>query len=174
MKHAEERKETGLEKPRSLLEACEILGNCKNFQVTSKEFFLCWSRNLSPLDTYLHYRVFGDSPLAHPHPASRRIGHPRKYITIYRGSGFLAIVWFGSSPTPSPHLPSASCLSFSDSCVSPVDWVVHTDGGEWGGGAQSYDDEKAWSSLNHSIFSGSPQTYCHTLPLVPNMNQLTT
>jgi hypothetical protein len=37
MKHAEERKETGLEKPRSLLEACEILGNCKNFQVTSKE-----------------------------------------------------------------------------------------------------------------------------------------
>ena len=33
MKHAEERKEAGLEKPRSLLEACEILGNCKNFQV---------------------------------------------------------------------------------------------------------------------------------------------
>lgn len=32
MKHAEERKEAGLEKPRSLLEACEILGNCKNFQ----------------------------------------------------------------------------------------------------------------------------------------------
>ncbi len=31
---------------------------------------------------------------------------------IYRGPGFLA-VWSGSSPTPSPQLPSASCLSFS-------------------------------------------------------------
>ena len=38
MKHAEERKEAGLEKPRSLLEACEILGNCKNFQVRNTSY----------------------------------------------------------------------------------------------------------------------------------------
>jgi len=32
---------------------------------------------------------------------------------IYRGQGFHAFVWFSSSPTPFPPLPSASCLSFS-------------------------------------------------------------
>jgi hypothetical protein len=46
MKHAEERKETGLEKPRSLLEACEILGNCKNFQVTTLEFIIYVEGNI--------------------------------------------------------------------------------------------------------------------------------
>ncbi len=34
----------------------------------------------------------------------------REYWRIYRGPGFLAAVWFGSSP--SPLLPSASCPSF--------------------------------------------------------------
>ncbi len=32
---------------------------------------------------------------------------------LFRGLGFLAVVWFGSSPTPFPPLPSASCLSFT-------------------------------------------------------------
>jgi hypothetical protein len=32
---------------------------------------------------------------------------------IYRGPNFFAIVWFSSSPIPFPHLPCASCLSFS-------------------------------------------------------------
>ncbi len=30
---------------------------------------------------------------------------------IYRGPNFLAVVWFGSTPAPSPPLPSANCLS---------------------------------------------------------------
>ncbi len=34
----------------------------------------------------------------------------REYWMIYRGPGFLAVVWFGSSPTPPP---SANCLSLS-------------------------------------------------------------
>jgi hypothetical protein len=34
----------------------------------------------------------------------------RAYLMIYRGPGFLAFVWFGSSPIPSP-LPAAICLS---------------------------------------------------------------
>ncbi len=36
-----------------------------------------------------------------------------KYWTIYRGPGFLAVVWFGSSPSPPLPLPSATSLSFS-------------------------------------------------------------
>ncbi len=38
----------------------------------------------------------------------------REYWVIYRGPGFLAVLWFGSSPTPFPlSFRSASCLSFS-------------------------------------------------------------
>ncbi len=38
----------------------------------------------------------------------------REYWMIYRGPGFLAVVWIGSSTSPSPKpLPSATCLSFS-------------------------------------------------------------
>jgi hypothetical protein len=33
---------------------------------------------------------------------------PREYWMIYRGPGFLAVVRIGSSPTPSPFLPSES------------------------------------------------------------------
>ncbi len=36
-----------------------------------------------------------------------------EYWMISRGPGFLAVVWFGSSPTPFPPLPSAKCRSFS-------------------------------------------------------------
>ncbi len=36
-----------------------------------------------------------------------RISETRDYWIIYRGPGFLAVLWFGSSPTPSnPPLPS--------------------------------------------------------------------
>jgi hypothetical protein len=41
------------------------------------------------------------------------IGKPRDYSMIYRRPGFLAIIRFGSSPAPSPPLPSARCLYFS-------------------------------------------------------------
>ncbi len=61
--------------------------------------------------------------------------------------GFLAIVWFGSSPTPS--LPSKSSTGDTQE-----DWKRETTAdGRWGGGrgAKSYDGEKAWSSINNSI-----------------------
>jgi hypothetical protein len=32
--------------------------------------------------------------------------------------------------------------------------ILPGEGGEGGGGAKSYDGEKAWSSLNHSVLSG--------------------
>ncbi len=52
---------------------------------------------------------------------------------ICRGTGFLAVVLFGSFPTPQPPLLLASCLSFSYSCVSPVE-LPHGRG--WGGGGE--------------------------------------
>ncbi len=56
-------------------------------------------------------------------------------------------------PPPSPPSPVSRCLSFSSFLchVSPVDL---TDGrGGSGRGAKSYDREKAWTSINHSILS---------------------
>jgi hypothetical protein len=70
---------------------------------------------------------------------------------IYRGPGFLA----APPPLHSPLPPSASCLSFSVFlCVASrvyCDW--RGEGG--GGGAKSYDIEKAWPDINHSILSDS-------------------
>ncbi len=78
----------------------------------------------------------------------------REYWMNNRRVGFLAVVCFGSSPTPL--LPSS---------VSKLD-RRHTGRlrkrdnlmtGEWGGGgrgAESY-DRKAWSSINHSVLSGA-------------------
>ncbi len=59
---------------------------------------------------------------------------------IYRGPGFLAVIWFGSMPCPFPPQKSASCLSFSGFCVSPVKL---TDGKGWG--------ERMVVEPNHSI-----------------------
>ncbi len=66
---------------------------------------------------------------------------------IYRETGFLAVVRFGSASTPSPppHLP-----------VSKLD-LRHTgrDRGEGGrGGAKSYDRKKAWPFINYSMLCG--------------------
>jgi hypothetical protein len=40
-----------------------------------------------------------------------RLGSPREYWMIYRGPGFLAVVWFGISPTPSHTTSPVSKLS---------------------------------------------------------------
>jgi hypothetical protein len=64
---------------------------------------------------------------------------------IYRRPGFLAVTWFGSSPTLPPLL-SASCLSFSVflSVAGRAYTVYWREKG--GGGAKPYDGDKAWSS----------------------------
>ncbi len=41
----------------------------------------------------------------------------REYEMSYRGPGFLAVVWFGISPTPIPSLPSVSTTS-----ITQEDW----------------------------------------------------
>ncbi len=59
----------------------------------------------------------------------------------YRGPACLAIVWYGSSPTPSV-LPYSPRLRKRDNLLTG-------EGGKGGGrGAESYDHKKTWSSIN--------------------------
>ncbi len=67
-------------------------------------------------------------------------GDAREYWMIYRGTGFLAVVWFGSSPT----FPQLSLFLSLPVCPRQVYL--------WGRGEEQ--NHKAWSSINHSIFSG--------------------
>ncbi len=76
----------------------------------------------------------------------------REYWMIYRGPGFLAVIWFGSFPTSSPSpVSKASCL-----CL--LVFLCVADRAYWremgGGGGEEeepnhIDDEKACSSINH-------------------------
>ena len=69
----------------------------------------------------------------------------RKYWMVYRGPGFLAVVWVGPST-----LPSVS----STRKTLKERQVVKGEGGEGGGrGAESYDRKKAWSSINLLILT---------------------
>jgi hypothetical protein len=66
---------------------------------------------------------------------------------IYRGPGFSPSYDLAPSHPP---LPSQVVSLSQSSCVSSVQF---TDGILGGGGAKSNDVEKAWSSINYSIFS---------------------
>ncbi len=58
----------------------------------------------------------------------------RGYWAIYRGPGFLAVEWLGSSSTPPPPLPSANYLYFSVFlCVAGWAYWRRWGGGEGGG-----------------------------------------
>ncbi len=74
----------------------------------------------------------------------------REYLILYRGPGFLAVVWYGSSPlhlTP-PH-PSASCPSFSDFlCVAGRAYWQ-----ECGGGGRSQIIRRWESIVLHNTFN---------------------
>ncbi len=73
---------------------------------------------------------------------------------IYRGTGFLLVVWFGFSPTPSPP-PTASKLDQRHTGkLRKRDIFADGRGGEGGQEAESYDRKNAWSSTNHSMLSG--------------------
>ncbi len=67
----------------------------------------------------------------------------REYWMIYGGPGFLAVVWFGSTP-PSP-------LSNLDRKTEKERQLAEERGWEVGEGAKSYNGENAWSSIYHSI-----------------------
>jgi hypothetical protein len=68
---------------------------------------------------------------------------------INREPGFLVVVCFGSSPTPLPHSRQQVVYLSQSSFVSQVESILTGDGGWSGGGAKSYDGEKAFSSVKH-------------------------
>jgi hypothetical protein len=99
----------------------------------------------------------------------------REYWLIYRGPGFLAFVWFGSSPNTHSwvdygaesiewFIEEKAVVWFGSFTIPP--WSRHRgrlrkrenfltgEGGRVGRGAKSYDSKKAWFSLNRSILSG--------------------
>jgi hypothetical protein len=73
---------------------------------------------------------------------------------VYRGPCKLSrrrMIWLRPHTLPPP-LPSGSWFSYSVFlCVASQAYRGEEEGG---GGAKSYDDEKAWSSTNYSILSG--------------------
>ncbi len=57
----------------------------------------------------------------------------RQYWMVNIGPGFLAVVWFGSTPMSPPPLPSASCLSISVLlCVTSKAYWQEGGGKRWG------------------------------------------
>ncbi len=70
---------------------------------------------------------------------------------IYRGPGFFAVVWFGSSPIPSPLPPLPSVSSTGGFERKATCWRERREGGV-GRGAESYNAREP--SINHSILSG--------------------
>ncbi len=76
----------------------------------------------------------------------------KEYWIIYRGPGFLAVLWFGSSPTP--YSPSLSVSSTGDTREDKRDNLLTGEGGRggWARG-KSNDRKEALSSINHSILS---------------------
>jgi hypothetical protein len=78
---------------------------------------------------------------------------------LWRTRGFLAVVWIGPLPHPPPSLSSQQVVSLSQySCVSPIELIVVGGGGRggrgWGRSQIILPQERAWSSINHSILSG--------------------
>ncbi len=81
-----------------------------------------------------------------------------EYSMIYRGPGFLAAVWFGSTPNTPPPLSRQQARPATHRRLRKRDnLLAHRKGGGSGGrgrGAESYDPKKARPSINHSILSG--------------------
>ncbi len=79
------------------------------------------------------------------------------YCMIYSGPGFLAVVWFGSSSTPSP-LPSACSTGDKQEDYRQRDNLLR--GAGVGKLAKSDDGKRAWSSIKHSLFSLCSTWWC--------------
>ncbi len=112
-----------------------------------KEYFMVWyskskEKNLlaRPIFNVMWKRCYGYQV-------------PRENWMFYGGPDFLGVVRFHSSPPPLP-----SVRSTGDACTGRLrkrDNLMTGEGGEWGGGVKSYEGEKIWSSIYHSILSAS-------------------
>ncbi len=78
--------------------------------------------------------------------------HCNGYWMMYRGPGFLAVLWLGSSPTLSPPPSPVSISATGDTQDQKTETESQlADGRMRGGGwrgAESYDRYKAWSCIN--------------------------
>jgi hypothetical protein len=79
---------------------------------------------------------------------------------IYRGLGFLSVICFGSSPIPlTPSVAQPATHSKNEKERQLAD----EKGAGFGGGARSYDGQKAWSSFYHLILSGYADDFSNVL-----------
>jgi hypothetical protein len=86
---------------------------------------------------------------------------------IYRGPGFLAVIWLlSATPFSFLYRQRVVFLLSRSSCVLPVELTCRKRGrgADWCRGAESYDRENAWPSLNHSILSAS-SSFLHIFSL---------
>ncbi len=91
----------------------------------------------------------------------------RRYLhwTIYRRPGFLAVVWFGSSPSPFPPSLVSKLDRRHTGRLRKRDNLLTGKGGDGDGGrgAESYVRKKAWPSINHSILSVHTAQSVHSM-----------
>jgi hypothetical protein len=90
--------------------------------------------------------------------------HQRVFNDLYR-SRLVAVVRPGSSPTPSPVIKLDRQHTGR---MRKRDNLLKKEGVRGGEGAKSYDSEKAWSSINHSILSAVhyPVFFAHVYMIV--------
>ncbi len=91
-------------------------------------------------------------PARAPVSKLKRSGYSREYWIIYRGTGFLAVVYYDSTPRlpSSTPLQSAKLSLFLSLPVCRQSSLL-TGEGEWVG--EELNSEKARPSINHSILS---------------------
>ncbi len=99
---------------------CKVLKNmCTKWKV--KKTIFSTDNNCSSV-VQLSVSNQEDMDLTHSSGTPWRIKISVEYLMLYRGPGFLAVAWFGSSPTPSPPFPSDIVVSLSQSSsVSPFE-----------------------------------------------------
>jgi hypothetical protein len=93
-------------------------------------------------------------------PTGNTVNYSQRVLMIYRGAGFLTVVWFGSSLTPPPLHPST--VSKLDRQHTGRLWTRDNLLTRRGGGAKLYDRKKARSSISHWILCVYNQSFTFT------------
>ncbi len=82
----------------------------------------------------------------------------REYWMIYRGPGFIGVVWFA----PAHPLPPLAFVTGDTQEDRERETTCLWESGEGGGrGAESYNRNQAWSSINNSLLSGDWPIYSY-------------
>jgi hypothetical protein len=93
------------------------------------------------------------SELAETGIRSKRLAREESVEWFIEDQAFLQSFDSAPRPPPLPPIPSASCLSFSVFLCVTSELTDGRGGGGWRG-AKSYDREKAWPSIYHSLLFG--------------------